>query len=238
MKIWRAYGSEHSMSLVMIGHFTSVSDANKTQRLIERFSKRLSDVIDVEHAPDRYGDDILEVVREVGCYILSPTELEHFRAPKTMKLNGSQITLEITAMAASGFAKIMVEKGAKVDVFLVNNESEYEPCSRIIARFKNTDDAKKTKQLIEKFSDMMAEKPYATRERYNDAARKIMTEENCFILSPTELEHFIYDNNTQQKGAKVILTTDESEVSAFFKLLIRNGARVEIFSTHDYPYEE
>ena len=237
MKIWRAYGSEHSMNLVMIGHFTSVSDAKKTQRLIERFSERLSDVIDVEHTPDRYGDDILEVMREVGCYILSPTELENFRTPKTMRLKGRQITLEIAAMAASGFVKIMVEKGAKVEVFPVSNQSGLEDCSRIIGRFKNAADARKTKQLIDKFSRKMGDKSYATRERYNDAVRKIMIEADCYILSPSELEHFVYDSKTQQKGDKVILTTDESEVSAFFKLLIRNGAQVEVFSAHDYPYE-
>ena len=237
MKIWRAYGSEHSMNLVMIGHFTSVSDANKTQRSIERFAKRLSDVIDVEHTPDRYGDDIMEVLREVGCYILSPTELEHFRVPKTMKLNGNQITLEITAMAASGFVKIMVEKGAKVEVLPVSNQSESEDCSRIIGSFKTSDDAKKTEQLIDEFSLNMEDKFYAARERFNDAARKIMTDLGCYFLSPSELEHFLYDTETQQKGKKVIITTDESEVSAFFKLLIGNGAKIEVFSAHDYPYE-
>ncbi|WP_251259298.1 DUF6375 family protein [Klebsiella michiganensis] len=31
------------------------------------------------------------------------------------------------------------------------------------------------------------------------------------------------------------MTTDEAEVSAFVKLFVEAGAKVEIFSAHDYP---
>ena len=237
MKIWRAYGSEPSMNLVMIGHFTSSRDAKKTQRLIEEFSEKLRDEIDLEVTPDRYGNDVLEILREADCFILSPSELEHFKAPKTVNLEGKKIILEIAAMDASGFVKIMVGEGAKVEVFSVRSDSELKGRSRIIGRFKSADDAKKTKQLIDKLTREMGAKAYATRERYNDAALRILREAGCYFLSPSELEHFLYDSKTQQKGDKVILTTDESEVSAFFKLLIKNGVQVEVFSAHDYPYE-
>jgi len=40
------------------------------------------------------------------------------------------------------------------------------------------------------------------------------------------------------EGDKIILTTEESEVSAFFKLMIIKGAKVEIYSAHDYPDAE
>lgn len=32
MKIWQGYGSEHSMNLVMIGHFKSPKDATHAQK--------------------------------------------------------------------------------------------------------------------------------------------------------------------------------------------------------------
>ncbi len=40
------------------------------------------------------------------------------------------------------------------------------------------------------------------------------------------------------KDDKIILTTNESEVSAFFKLMIEKGAKVEIYSANDYPDTE
>ena len=126
MKIWHGYGSEHSMNLVMIGHFKSADDAKKTQNLIEQLTEGLRDKIDIGTYRDRFGDDVMDLLRET----------------------------------------------------------------------------------------------------------------NCYNLSPSELEHFLYDSHTQVEGDKIVLTTDESEVSAFFKLMINNGAKVEIYSAHDYPDAE
>ena len=123
MKIWHGYGSEHSMNLVMIGHFKSADDAKKTQNLIEQLTEGLRDKIDIGTYRDRFGDDVMDLLRET----------------------------------------------------------------------------------------------------------------NCYNLSPSELEHFLYDSHTQVEGDKIVLTTDESEVSAFFKLMINNGAKVEIYSAHDCP---
>ena len=41
MKIWQGYGSDHSMNLVMIGHFKNPKDAEETQKLIEQLSEGL-----------------------------------------------------------------------------------------------------------------------------------------------------------------------------------------------------
>ncbi len=40
------------------------------------------------------------------------------------------------------------------------------------------------------------------------------------------------------EGDKIIVTTEEFEVSAFFKLMILKDAKVEIYSAHDYPDTE
>jgi Family of unknown function (DUF6375) len=58
---------------------------------------------------------------------------------------------------------------------------------------------------------------------------------NLYSIGPPELEQFNYDVHVEQKANTLILTTDESEVSAFLKLLIERGAKVEVYSAHDYP---
>ena len=63
----------------------------------------------------------------------------------------------------------------------------------------------------------------------------LLRETKFYNVSPSELEHFLYDTSTRVEGDKIILTTEECEVSAFFKLMITKGARVEIYSAHDYP---
>ena len=39
MKIWQGYGSEHSMNLVMIGHFKDAGSAVKAKELIDSFTE-------------------------------------------------------------------------------------------------------------------------------------------------------------------------------------------------------
>ena len=75
-------------------------------------------------------------------------------------------------------------------------------------------------------------------ERFSDEVLNLLKETNCFILTPSELEHFLYETHIRVKDDKIILTTEESEVSAFIKLMIERGAKVEIYSAHDYPETE
>jgi hypothetical protein len=42
MKIWKGYGSEHSMNLVMIGHFKEACDAREAKRLIDQLIERVA----------------------------------------------------------------------------------------------------------------------------------------------------------------------------------------------------
>jgi uncharacterized protein DUF6375 len=58
---------------------------------------------------------------------------------------------------------------------------------------------------------------------------------NLMTIGPNELEQFSYDVSIERKDNTLVLKTDEADVSAFFKLLIDRGARVEIFSAHQYP---
>jgi len=40
------------------------------------------------------------------------------------------------------------------------------------------------------------------------------------------------------EGSKMILTTDEVDISAFLKVMLDSGARIEVYSAHDYPDTE
>src|SRR6266481_7179904 len=46
MKIWYGYGSEHSMRLVMIGHFREVTDAERAKEAIDRLTAQVSADVD------------------------------------------------------------------------------------------------------------------------------------------------------------------------------------------------
>ena len=124
MKIWHGYGSEHSMNLVMIGHFKSPEDAEKTQKLFEQLSEGLRDKIDIGTCRDRFGDDVLELLRETNCYSLSPSELEQFLFDIRTRVEGDKIILTTDESEVSSFFKLMIEKSAKIEIFSAHDHPD------------------------------------------------------------------------------------------------------------------
>jgi hypothetical protein len=110
----------------------------------------------------------------------------------------------------------------------------------MIGQFKSVDDARKTKQTIDQLIEKLADKIEVgrTRNRFEDEVFALLKDANIYTLGSLELEQFLYDVSTRIEEDKLILTTDESEVSAFMKLMIDRGAKIEIFSAHDYPDAE
>jgi hypothetical protein len=122
--MWHGYGSEHSMNLVMIGHFKSPEDAEKTQELIEQLSEGLRDKIDIGTSRDRFGDDVLKLLRETNCYSLSPSELEHFLYDTHTRVEGDKIILTTNESEVCAFFKLMIAKGAKVEMYSAHDYPE------------------------------------------------------------------------------------------------------------------
>ena len=227
------------MRLVMIGRFRTATGAKKTQQLIDKLTEELRDKIDIRDKP--YNDEVSKILMDTNCSILSLSELESFQSEQTMNLEGDKIIFRIDAMEASAFCKLMIDKGAKVEVFSGRHQPELNGSSKIIGQFKNADDARKAKQLIDKLTEELKDKIIigSSGERYSNEAVKVLRETNCYILSPSELEHFLYEDSiTHLKNNQIVLRTDETEVSAFFKLMIQNGAKVEVFSAHHYHDQE
>jgi hypothetical protein len=127
MKIWHGYGSEHSMNLVMIGHFKSPEDAEKTQNLIGQLTEGLRGKIDIGTARYRFGDNVRDLLRETNCYCLSPSELEHFLYEVDTRVEGDKIILTTDESEVSAFFKLMIENGAKVEIFSIHDypDTEY-----------------------------------------------------------------------------------------------------------------
>ena len=127
MKIWHGYGAEHSMNLVMIGHFKSTDDAETTQKLFEQLSKELRDKIDIGTSQDRFSGDVIDLLRETNCYNLGPSELEQFLYDTRTRVEGDKIILTTDESDVSAFLKLMVTKGAKIEVYSAHDypDTEY-----------------------------------------------------------------------------------------------------------------
>ena len=111
----------------------------------------------------------------------------------------------------------------------------------MIGSFKEISDAKAAKSLIDALVEELKNDPPMSYEDDPNEARfapkllTFLTKANLATVGPAELDQFKYEFRVEQTGNTVTLTTDESEVSAFLKVMLEKGGKVEVYSAHDYP---
>ena len=111
----------------------------------------------------------------------------------------------------------------------------------MIGTFKEAADAHQVNQLIDELIEQARSEPQKPIEadpvqsRFSKEMLELLTKAKLNTIGPAELDQFNYDLSNRVDGNKVVLRTDESEISAVLKLLIEKGARVEVYSAHDYP---
>lgn len=112
----------------------------------------------------------------------------------------------------------------------------------MIGHFTAAGDAAAVKKAIEEMETVANLEMEAGRlvvgepaSRYTEALSNAIRALHLYSLGPTELEQFCYDVTTELHDNTVIIRTDESDVSAYLKLLLDKGARIEVYSGHDFP---
>ncbi|WP_122581034.1 DUF6375 family protein [Pseudomonas viridiflava] len=112
----------------------------------------------------------------------------------------------------------------------------------LIGKFKRAQDAERVVKDIDKLSAQSEQDdsysiPYAGPEsqKFSDDMLALLCSLNLNTLGPADLGQLLSDHQLSRDGDKITVTTDEAEVSAFVKLFIEAGAKVEVFSAHDYP---
>ena len=112
----------------------------------------------------------------------------------------------------------------------------------LIGKFKQTKDAEAVTDIIKKLGEQaskddsyaIAHAPPEDR-RFSDDMLALIRKFQLYTLAPEELGQFNYEHSVEQDGDTIKISTDEAEVSAFIKLFVENGARVEVYSAHHYP---
>jgi len=112
----------------------------------------------------------------------------------------------------------------------------------LIGRFKQIRDAEKVEKDITKLTAQALEDDshsllFAGPEdqRFSEKMLSLMSNLKLLTLEPSDLGQLLSEHNIERKDDQITVKTDEAEVSAFVKLFVEAGAKVEIFSAHDYP---
>lgn len=128
MKVWAGFGSEHSMNLVMIGRFREPAQAEEARRLIEKLVEQARDEPDVDRdrGPEhkRFSDALMKILSAAELHILSPDEIDQFRYDASLSVEGERLVIRTDEVDVSGFLKVMLDRGAKVEVFSAHDHPE------------------------------------------------------------------------------------------------------------------
>jgi len=117
MKIWNSFGSEHSANLVMVGRFKDAASAEKAKEVIDKISDFVLNSEEKFEGVNHYSDQALELLKTVNFYSVSPAEFEQFRYEVMPTLEGDKLVLRTDDVEISAVLKIMVENGARVEVY-------------------------------------------------------------------------------------------------------------------------
>jgi hypothetical protein len=123
--------------------------------------------------------------------------------------------------------------------------SEHSANLVMIGRFKETSEAKRVKEIIDRLTEQAMDEGEMPRfdaalrhQRYSEPMSKLLNEFRIYSVGSIELEQLQYDVSHEVQDNAIIFKTDEIDISVFIKILIDKGARIEIYSAHDFPDTE
>ena len=117
MKIWKNFGSEHSMNLVMIGHFGTPADANGALDVIEQIGDQVGKENLVRTENPRYSEEMLKLLGKLKIHSMAPYELEQLAYDFSHSIRDSDLILKTDEADISAFLKILIDLGARVEVY-------------------------------------------------------------------------------------------------------------------------
>lgn len=122
MKIWYGYGSEHSMNLVMIGEFEDMKSAADAMRVINDITGQVDADVDAGHIEigehtERFSDEMLNLLIDLNVLTVGVDEVQQFAYDVNVKHEGSSIVVTTDEADVSAFLKVMLHKGARVQIY-------------------------------------------------------------------------------------------------------------------------
>jgi Family of unknown function (DUF6375) len=120
VRIWHSYGSEHSMDLVLVGTFETVSGA---EAAIERM-KALRTVAEAAWSDDdwrrtdeRMPDTLLTELSKLNLYEMGRSDVDIYAYEHAVERKGSTVRVRTEESEVQGFLKVLLHLGARVEVF-------------------------------------------------------------------------------------------------------------------------
>ena len=111
----------------------------------------------------------------------------------------------------------------------------------LIGSFVLAKDAENIENLVTKLKKASVHEEYylsgepPENHRFSKEVLEALRKLHIHSLSPLEIDQFNSDYYLERDGNKITIDTDEIDISAFIKIFVDAGAKVEVYSKHFYP---
>ena len=123
MKIWKSYGAEHSLDLVIVGKFKDVTDAEEFVSLVDSLTEFLREQSEFDVDSDRFNTEVSEYLSRKNLYCLSPQQLGQLLYEMRVEQNGNEIKIS-SDDDLNALISLLIDKGAKVEAFSAHHYRE------------------------------------------------------------------------------------------------------------------
>lgn len=116
----------------------------------------------------------------------------------------------------------------------------------MIGEFKTAEEASRVLNLIEKLienaSSDLAQRIFdygEESERFSESTTKSLRELGLNYLAPGDISDFAnWAPSIDKTGKSIRFRSDEERVGGFVNLLVKEGAKVEVYSEHEFPDDD
>jgi hypothetical protein len=127
VRIWHSYGSEHSMDLVLVGTFETVSGAEAAVERMEALAAlaeaEWSDD-DWREADERMPHSLADELYKLKLYEMGRSDVDIYAFEHSVERNGTTVRVWTEESEVQGFLKVLLHLGARVEVFSRHNWNE------------------------------------------------------------------------------------------------------------------
>lgn len=115
--------------------------------------------------------------------------------------------------------------------------AEHSAKLRIVGKFKNAEDLKSARETIEALTNEVMKQDVCRLEKASctKEIENILHNSNIYNIGEEDLIHFTHAHSIDYESDSVVINTDELDIQGLIKVLIKNGAKIEMYSKHDYP---
>ncbi|WP_371602432.1 DUF6375 family protein [Streptomyces sp. NBC_01220] len=120
MRIWNGYGSEHSMDLVLIGRFQTVTGAKAAEERMDALKALAEEAWsdDDWRSPDeRMPRELGQALAEMKIYDMGRNDVDIFALDHSVTRIGETVRVWTDESDVQGFLKALLHYGAKVEIF-------------------------------------------------------------------------------------------------------------------------